>query len=308
MRDETPMRDERPTRDEIDLTQRLAGDLGRVQWPPGEEIRRIARRRNRRATVAASLSVLLLLSGVWVVATRPFQAPPGQSADTFAAAPEPAASTTVTPDNAAWIPPEALLTPEDVGPGLVAARVSIDQNQPVGDWAFTLAPCPQYQAVRTYQGVYQFRREQTLEYPPKIPGRPETGVAVLHQSVMRLPGAGARDLVREAVEATAACPKYTSTGALTGDVATEKQQVKVRTTHVWEVLDKGLAGDESVLFEHRIMASDAGVDLGGTEVLVIRVGDLVATVEQVNGEGTEATQRLAKRAAAWLCTAATPPC
>ncbi|HTF12098.1 MAG TPA: hypothetical protein VK659_28400, partial [Asanoa sp.] len=232
-------------RDEIDLTQRLAADLGRVQWPPGDEIRRIARRRNRRATIAASLSVLLLLSGVWVVATRPFQAPPGQTADTFAAEPQPASSTTITPGDAAWIPPEALLTPEDVGPGLVAARISVDQNQPVGDWAFTLAPCPAYPKVQTYQGVYQFRREQTLEFPPKVPGRPETGVAVLHQSVMRLPGAGARELVREAMEATEACSKYTSTGllsALTGDAAIEKQQVKVRTTHVWEVLDKGFAG------------------------------------------------------------------
>jgi hypothetical protein len=300
-------------RDEIDLTTRLAADLGRVRWPPGEEIRRAARQRNRRAAFAASLSVLLLLSGVWVAATRPFQSSPAQTADTFATLPQPAASSTSTPDNASYIPPEALLTPEDVGPGLVAARVSVDQNQPVGDWAFTLASCPAYPDVHTYRGVYQFRREQTLEFPPKIPGRPETSVAVLHQSVMRLPGDGASELVREAIDATAACPKYTSTGLLsaqTGDPAMEKQQVKVRMLHVWQPVDKGFAGDESVLFEHRVQTMDAGVDLGGSAVLVIRVGDLVATVEQVNGEGAEATLRLAKRAAAWLCTAATasPAC
>lgn len=294
--------------DEIDLTQRLATDLGRVQWPAGEEIRKIARRRNRRAAVAASLSVLLLLSGVWVVATRPFQA---QTADTFASAPEPAASSTITPGNAEWIPPEALLTPEDVGPGLVATRVSVRQNQPVGTWAFTLQGCPAFAKVRTYQGVYQYRREQTLEFPPKIPGKPETGLAVLHQSVMRLPGGAARDLVREAVAVTEACPKYSSVGllsALTGDPEMEKQQVKVQTTHVWVELDKGFAGDESVLFEHRITGATPAVVLGVSAVVVVRVGDLVATVEQVNGESTESTRRLAKRAAAWLCTASTPPC
>ncbi|GIF50530.1 hypothetical protein DFJ67_3033 [Asanoa ferruginea] len=292
-------------RDEIDLTQRLATDLGRVQWPAGEEIRKIARRRNRRAAVAASLSVLLLLSGVWVVATRPFQQQ--QTADTFASAPD----ATITPGDTEWIPPEALLTPEDVGPGLVATRVSVKQNQPIGAWAFTLAGCPAFAKVPTYQGVYQYRRDQTLEFPPKIPGKPETGLAVLHQSVMRLPGGAARDLVREAVEVTEACPKYSSIGmlsALTGDPEMEKQQVKVETTHVWVELDKGFAGDESVLFEHRITGASPAVVLGTSAIVLVRVGDLVATVEQVNGESTETTRRLAKRAAAWLCTAATPPC
>ncbi|MEV4617997.1 hypothetical protein AB0J74_04655 [Asanoa sp. NPDC049573] len=294
-------------RDEIDLTQRLAADLGRVRWPAGEEIRKIARRRNRRAAIAASLSVFLLMSGVWVVATRPFQ-PAAPTADTFAAAPEPPASTTITPDNAEWIPPEALLTPEDVGPGLVAARVSVEQNQPVGAWAFTLAGCPAFAKVPTYQGVYQYRRDQTLEFPPKVPNKAETGLPVLHQSVMRLPGGAARDLVREAVAVTQACPKYSSIGLLSGDPELAKEQYKVKTTHVWLQLDRDFAGDESVLFEHRITGASPAVVLSVSAVVVVRVGDLVATVEQVNGESAETTRRLAKRAAAWLCTAATPPC
>jgi hypothetical protein len=40
----------------------------------------------------------------------------------------------------------------------------------------------------------------------------------------------------------------------------------------------------------------------------LRVGDLVATVEQVDGDNAATTRKLASRAAAWLCTAATPPC
>ncbi|GIF64698.1 hypothetical protein Ais01nite_27330 [Asanoa ishikariensis] len=298
-----------------DLTHRLASELGRVEWPEGEELRGIARRRTRRSALAASLSVLLLLSGVWVVSSRPFQPRPEQ-ADLFGAAAAPPlamtvapvpAPTTIGPHDPAWIPPEALLSPEDVGPGLVAARVSVDENRPVGNWAFTLAPCPEYPKVRRYQGDYQFRRQQTVEYPPKIEGRPETAVAVLHQTVMRLPGTGARQLVDEAEQAAQACPKYL---ASVGDEAAKR--TKVRTSHVWVLIDRDFAGDDSLLFEHRMTAltGTQDTDLSASAVLVVRVGDLVATVEEVDVSKADpaATRKLGTRAAAWLCAAATPPC
>jgi len=115
--------------EEIDLAQRLAADLGRVSWPAAEQIRREAKRRSRRTAFAASFCVLLLLSGVWVGTARPFHR--SAPVETFAAAPRPVA-TTIGPGDPAWIPPEALLTPEDVGPGLVASRLSVDQNRPAG--------------------------------------------------------------------------------------------------------------------------------------------------------------------------------
>jgi hypothetical protein len=300
-----------PTGEQIDLAQRLAADLGRVSWPPVEEIKAVARRRSRRSALAASLSVLLLLSGVWVVTARPFQTTAEPTLDAFAGTPPPVA-TTIGPDDPAWIPPEALLTPEDVGPGLIASPMSTDQDRPVGAWAFSLTPCPAYRSVRTYGGVYQFRREQTVEYPPKIAGKPDTAMAVLHQSVMRVPGGGAQELVEGAREAAKACAKYESSGmaAITDDRGTVDKQVKVSTTHAWALLDENFAGDQSLLFQHRMIAN-LGVkqaDLGDSAVAVIRVGDLVATVEQVNGESPATTRKLAARAATWLCTAAAPPC
>ncbi|GAA1839627.1 hypothetical protein [Asanoa iriomotensis] len=305
--------------DDADLAARIAADLGRVQWPAAEEIRRTGRRRTRRSVLAATLSVLLLFSGVWVAAMRPFQAPPAQTATGFAAQAQPQAQpqpvpTTIGPTDPAWIPPEALLTPEDVGQGLIASQVSVDQDRPVGDWMFTLAPCREFLTLRTYEGVYQFRRQQTLQFPPKIPDQPETGMAVVHQTVMRLPGDAARQLMSDAVTVNEVCPKYVSKGTLSAaDAARGDKVVKqmpVQTTHAWQLLDRGFAGDESLLFEHRMSASTGvrSADLGASAVVVLRVGDLVATVEQVDGESVASTRKLATRAARWLCTAATPPC
>ncbi|MDG4822837.1 hypothetical protein O7635_13355 [Asanoa sp. WMMD1127] len=299
-------------RDEIDLAQRLAADLGRVEWANGEELRRIGRRRSRRAALSASLCVLLLFSGIWIAATRPFQQP-AEQVDLFGAAgapavPEPVA-TTIGPQDPAWIPPEALLTPEDVAPGLIATDVSVDQNRPVGDWVLPVALCNTYATVPTYQGVYQFRRQQTVGYPPKVPGEPKTALSVLRQTVMRLPGDVSRQLVAEAVQLTKACPKYVADGTLSADDPTGLPK-KVRTTHAWVLVDQGFAGDDSLLFQHRVtaMTGQRDADLGASAVLVIRVGDLVATVEQVGDEGPAVPLKLATRAAAWLCTAATPPC
>ncbi|MEV0715953.1 hypothetical protein [Asanoa sp. NPDC050611] len=301
--------------DDADLAARIAADLAQVKWPAGDEIRRTARRRTRRSVLAASLSVLVLFSGIWVVATRPLQAPPLQTG--FAAAPESVPEpvpTTIGPGDPAWIPPEALLTPEDVGQGLVASRVSVDQDRPVGDWMFTLAPCRNYLSVRTYEGVYQFRRQQTVEYPPKIPGQPETGMPVLYQTVMRLPAGAAEQMMSDAVTVAKVCPKYVSEGTLSAAEAGRSGQVvkqlPVQTTHAWQLVDRGFAGDESLLFKHTMVASTGArrADLGASAVVVLRVGDLVATVEQVDGENPARTRKLAARAASWLCTTATPPC
>jgi hypothetical protein len=295
------MRD--PMRDQVDLSQRLAADLGRVRWPAPEELREIARRRSRRAALAASLAVLLLMSGVGVVATRPFQRPV-ERIDLYGpvAAPAP---TTIGPHDPAWIPPEALLSPEDIGPGLITQWTLVDQDQPVGDWAFSFTPCPDYPRVRTYEGGYLFRRKQTLAYPPKIKGQPGTEVAVLHQTVMRLPGDGARQLVDEAVDAVTVCPNYLSSYANWGDQAVGPP--KIPASHAWRLVDRDFAGDESLLYEDRRSGKGYG-DLGAAAVLVIRVGDLVTTVEQLDSDGPASARKLGVRAAAWLCAAATSPC
>ncbi len=298
------MRD--PMRDQVDLSQRLAADLGRVRWPAAEELRRIARRRSRRAALASSLAVLLVLSGVAVVAARPFQRPV-ERIDLYGAVAAPA-PTTIGPRDPAWIPPEALLSPEDIGPGVVTQWALVDQDQPVGAWALTLAPCMDYPRVRTYEGGYLFRRQQTLAYPPKIKGRPGTPVAVLHQTVMRLPGNGASQMVEEAVDAVKVCPTYVGPYPVPGDPAVS--QPEIHASHAWTLIDTDFAGDDSLLFEHRRTAMEAKgeTDLGASAVLVIRVGDLVTTVEQLNGDSPAAARKLGSRAAAWLCAAATSPC
>jgi len=298
------MRD--PMRDQVDLSQRLAADLGRVRWPAAEELRRIARRRSRRAALASSLAVLLVLSGVAVVAARPFQRPVEQI-DLYGAVAAPA-PTTIGPRDPAWIPPEALLSPEDIGPGVVTQWALVDQDQPVGAWALSLTPCTDYPRVSTYEGSYLFRRQQTLAYPPKIKGRPGTPVAVLHQTVMRLPGNGALQLVEEAVDAVRVCPTYIAPYPGTSDLTLNRPEVAAN--HVWTLVDKNFAGDDSLLFEHRRTAIEpkGATDLGASAVLVIRVGDLLTTVEQVNGDSPAAARKLGSRAAAWLCAAATSPC
>jgi hypothetical protein len=298
------MRD--PMRDQVELSQRLAADLGRVRWPAAEELRGIARRRSRRAALAASLAVLLLMSGVGVVATRSFQRPV-QPIDLYGAVAAPA-PTTIGPQDPAWIPPEALLSPEDIGPGVVTQWTLVDQDQPIGAWALTLASCSNYPRVRTYEGGYLFRRQQTLGYPPKIKGRSGTAVAVLHQTVMRLPGNGALQLVEEAVDAVRVCGSYTGPYPVPGDDPTVSQEVGA--THRWTLIDKDFAGDDSLLFEHRRTAVEAKgkTGLGASAVLVIRIGDLVTTVEQVDSDNPGSARKLGTRAAAWLCAAATSPC
>ena len=90
------------------LIERIAADLADVRWPDAAEIRaRLVRRRRRRAMAAGGLATVVAIA-VAVPAVLNLHTA-DDSGPAVAAA-----------DRLVEIPPEALLQPEDVGPGLVA--------------------------------------------------------------------------------------------------------------------------------------------------------------------------------------------
>ncbi len=176
------------------LIERIAADLADVRWPDAAEIRaRLTRRRRRRAVAASGLATVVAIA---VAVPAVLNTGGDDSGPPVAGA-----------EQLVEIPPEALLQPEDVGPGLVALRETIAENENVGDvhlLDLLADTCPAYRSLSIYAGPYRYQRSYSVQTPPTDPGDPTTGDAVLRQYVLRLDGdlasRVADDLMRAAVD------------------------------------------------------------------------------------------------------------
>ena len=210
------------------------------------------------------------------------------------------------------IPPEALLQPEDVGPGLVALRETIAENENVGDvhlLDLLAVTCPAYPSLSIYTGPYRYQRSYSVQTPPKDPGDPTTGDAVLRQYVLRLDGDLASRVADDLRRSAVTCADYASGGP----VQTDEGVLDVEAKHRLRVVYEGFAGDQSFVFTHATEVTRVDgrpyIEPATRLEAVVRVGDLVSLISWVRA-GVEPTEgrRLATRAASWLCVASNPPC
>jgi hypothetical protein len=285
-----------------DLVDRIAADLAAVRWPDAAEIRgRAVRRRRRRIAVAGGLATVVAIAVALPVAVT------ARSGGDDSGPPAAAAERLVE------IPPEALLQPEDVGPGLVALRETVAENESVSDVRLLdllAATCPAYGSLDLYDGSYRYQRSYTVQTPPTDAGDPTTGDPVLRQFVLRLDDGLAARVVDDLLLTAGRCADYTSAGP----AETDEGRVDVVATHRWRVAFEGFAGDQSFVLTHAVevrRAADGRPFAAPTSrpAAVVRVGDLVSVISWTDG-GIELSEvrRLVARAATWLCVASNPPC
>ena len=276
-------------RDQVDLSQRLADDLGRVRWPRGGGAARHrppAQPPGRAGRLAVRTPVAVRGVGRGHAAVP---AAAGRSRSISTAARRSAGSDdhrtaepgVDTPGGVAERRKTSGRAWSAVGPRSTRTNPSATGRSPSRP-ARNIRRCAPTRAATCSAGSrpWSTRRRSRDGRRRRGGAAPERDAAARRRRAR--PGRRGRGRHRTV------CPKYTSTGYADrrrrdGEAAAKSPARRTSG----QLLDKGFAGDESVLFEHRIMTPDAGVaDLGGSEVLVIRVGDLVATVEQVNGDST----------------------
>ncbi|RKF22862.1 hypothetical protein D7I43_30995 [Micromonospora globbae] len=226
----------------------------------------------------------------------------------------PSASPSVAP--AVAIPPEALLQPEDVGPGLVIERVNVLEDG-TGYYANAMAVksvllpvqamCPAYQALNLPPRSSRYYREHTVQRPATTRGRPEQIDPEVQESVVRLTDEATAAKVLDDVRlVVTTCARYVSAGPITqGGVVAQAE-----ATHEWSALDADFIGAGSLIVRHSISVRRAGsgemVERSAYLSGYVRVGDLVAVLTQLDDDPQRARD-LTVRAAQRLC-AATPRC
>ncbi|WP_159104532.1 hypothetical protein [Plantactinospora sp. BB1] len=291
-----------------ELADRIAEEVATVRWLAPEEIRTRARRRSRIRSLVGTVAVLVVVASGSVMAVERYVPRPlpagGQPLLAGPSAPVP------SPDPVA-IPASALLQPEDVGPGLVVEReeVRLETVVEVVDATVPLG-CPGYALRDRYDGLARVVRRHTVQQPPTVPGDPHSGAPVVHERVFRLLPGAARQVFADARAVPDLCAEYRTPGAIEVD----GRGLAVDAEHRWRVLAEDFAGDESVLLDWRttVRRQDSAAVVDGPAsrlVGVVRVGDLVATVDRVDeAPDPKRAEALTRRAAVRLCEAANPPC
>lgn len=295
------------------IVMSLDSELAAICWPSPAEIRARARRRVLRASIAGSVAAAVAVAAVVLGVAAPFTLRGAVSPAGPAVPPSPVKSSASSSlPSTAVIPPEALLQPEDVGPGLVIERVSVLEGG-AGYYANAMrvksallpveAMCPAYQRLDLPPRPARYHREQAVQRPSATPGHPERTDPEVFESVVRLlDEATAAQVLDDVRLVLRACARYVSAGPITerGTV------VQAEATHEWDVLDDGFTGTESMIVRHTVTVRIAGKDevvrrsvyLSG----YVRVGDLVAILTQLDGN-PERARELAVRAAHRLCVA-----
>ncbi|MET7833580.1 hypothetical protein ABZS44_12195 [Micromonospora sediminicola] len=288
------MRDDDPAF--IDLMQR---ELHTVRWPEPAELRARARRRSRRTVAAAAAAVLALTSGAaFVAADR--GTPPAPAA----------ASPSATAWRATEVPADALLQPADLRPAVttpwseayLGEEIRLDRM---------LEVCRQDQGLGTVWVSSRYSRSVSLVRERRGTGGQPEGQVLASQDLHRLAPEDGERLFDGLPALLAPCRTWRATGP----VEWRNRMVQAEVVHSWQEVDRGFAGDESVILRHTVERArrlDTGASIGDPSVpreqAVVRVGDLV-TVLSTRVDGSEAELReLARVAVRRMCVAAHPGC
>jgi hypothetical protein len=260
-----------------ELGGRLDRELPDVRWEGAATLRALGtrRRRGRAAALTAAAAVTVVAVGTWAVAGRPDAAPAP-----VAPPPSPRSSSPVgpspvgpSPTVAPLIPSAALLQPEDVRPGYEAQNYFFYQPGDHPAWPFAADDCPRFDDLH----VDAFLRYTAMS--GQMVGAPgdTAGDTFVHTEARRFPGDLARAVMADVERVVGACALYPTEG---GESSTEDRPTTLERS--FAVLDRGFAGDESLLVRQRIDTLDADgspVDRSVLLYAVVRVGDLVAITE-----------------------------
>ncbi|MEV0610564.1 hypothetical protein AB0I61_29815 [Polymorphospora rubra] len=280
-----------------EIARQLAFDLSEVAWAAPEKIRARARRRTQVRVLAGAVPVVVVLALVFgyvaPVGTDERPAPP--------AGPTPS-STPVVRITGVEIPPEALLQPDDVGPGLVTAPFVAWPNNPrlfvPRTTRCNWGPPEVYSSPRTPYNT-------TLVQNP--PARTVGGNAdrwLMSQWVYRASVEAAGIGMEELRQRVRECGMYESTGSRRIGMETRP----VESTNTWMVRREGFAGDESLLVEHQTFIESDEVDPVPVRMyMAVRVGDLFTMITLLTDDRQRA-EALTARAIERLCVAANPGC
>jgi hypothetical protein len=293
----------------------LDTELTTVRWPSAAQVRARARRRTRhRTSMTAFAGVAVVVAAAVILGSvAPSTLRGAASSVTPPALPSSvAASASPSIPPTGVIPPEAMLQPEDVGPGLVIERVNVLEG---GAAYYTNAMrvksvflpveamCPAYQGLDLPPRPSRHYREQTVQRPPATPGRPEQVDPEVHEAVVRLTDEATAVQVLDDVRlVVTTCARYVSYGPITEDGAV----VQVEATHEWSALDVNFTGAGSMIVRHAITVRRAGsgevVERSAYLSGYVRVGDLVAVLTQLD-DNPQRARDLATQAGHRLCVA-----
>ncbi|MFF4876568.1 hypothetical protein [Micromonospora sp. NPDC000668] len=287
-------------RDDLAFIERVHRDLGDVRWPEPQEIRARARRRSRRAVVAAT--VVLTLAGVsaFVVTSGGRELAPPQVA--ASASPDAPARGEITADS--------LVQPADLAQ---PAQVQLSQSG-LGEPVLIedmLGYCRQSRGMTPVWETSRWSRSQTLlrEGPDGAALTPTD--VLLSQDLYRVTPDAAESFFGDLDRRVAPCAEWRSVGPyeVAGSTGTGE------AVHRWAVVQRGFAGDGAALLRHTVSQprdQKTGKAIGGgprsTSIAVVQVGDLIAVLT-LGEDGTEPElSRLAETAARRMCLAANPSC
>ncbi|MEV0397719.1 hypothetical protein [Polymorphospora rubra] len=279
-----------------EIARQLAFDLSEVAWAAPEKIRARARRRTQVRVLAGAVPVVVVLALVFgyvaPVGTDERPAPP--------AGPTPSPTPVVRVTGGIEVPQEALLQPDDVGPGLETAKLIA---MPItGPTLFMQAGCPEFPSLPYRHLSYGM---QVVQRPSDVPTKANHDRWIVSQSVQRLPVDVAAGAVEDVRRVATDCARYESRDRR----GIRDEWTLVDTTHTWTLLGEDFVGDGSVLLEQRITADwHHPVDpILVQQFAVVRVGDMLAVIRLAIAD-RELAARIVTKAAERLCVTANPGC
>lgn len=293
------------------LVQRAATDIGTVRWADAKQLRRIARRRTVRSLAVAPVTVLLTVAMVWGLAAQnhdraPMPPAASSSAPTTSESPSPSASpSSSVPAPSAdswWIPGDAMLQPEDVGPGVVADNELTSVAGEDFAWYFYMDGCPSLAGLHDAYRRHQFMRSVNLT----LPVADESGLPIVFAEVRRYSEPDAKLVIGDVQRLVAACPRITG--------GSEASTPTKPAAGVWTygITGTGFAGDEALLIKQHSYSIDqatgkvVGNDITTTSA-VVRAGGLIVVLSTERDQPDQ-MKALAGKALRRLCNAGLTRC
>jgi len=211
--------------------------------------------------------------------------------------------TFVVPGDPAWIGPEAMLQPEDVGPEMRLHNEDSFEPRENTWWTFDLgSTCAGYHSLGvSAHREYQYMRIHDIERKAE-----SNGLDAVRVEIARYSAPLARQVMADIREVVDLC----STITLEWETSTPSHLAQAN--HYWAQLESGFVGDDSLPLQHEVFTSDklTGERLGENAVTVfavVRVANLITVVQSDHVTLTR-MRELGRLAATRLCRAANPPC